>query len=100
MNRGTVTEPPDPTQPDDGELAAQEAYRAYGEVVGWRNYQDLPMPAWEGLTPAIREAWAAAVTAGHAALARIAETRNPARVAAVPPREAGQPVPPEEEQPA
>jgi hypothetical protein len=76
-----VTEPADPTRPSAEELAAQDGYRAYGEVVGWRNHQDLPMPAWENLTPRTREGWTAAVTAAAASLARIAETRNPARVA-------------------
>jgi hypothetical protein len=49
-----------------GEMAGQEAYRAYGDVVGWQNYQGLPMPSWENLTPKIREAWVAAAAAAHA----------------------------------
>ena len=40
---------------------AASAYRAYGYKVGWENYQGLPMPQWDELTPAIRGAWEAAV---------------------------------------
>lgn len=39
---------------------AASAYRAYGYKVGWKNYQGLPMPKWDELTPAIRAAWEAA----------------------------------------
>lgn len=40
---------------------AQSAYRAYGEVTGFKNYQGLPMPEWENLTDTIRAAWVGAV---------------------------------------
>ncbi len=39
---------------------AQEAYRAYGQVTDFKNYQGLPMPTWEELPVKIREAWIAA----------------------------------------
>jgi hypothetical protein len=42
---------------DDAEYLAQEAYKAYGGVTDWKNYQGLPMPKWEDLTPTIQEAW-------------------------------------------
>lgn len=44
-----------------GLSSGQRAYMAYGEKVGGKNYQGLPMPAWENLTPLIRDAWEAAV---------------------------------------
>lgn len=40
---------------------AVSAYRAYGEVTGFKNYQGLPMPEWDALTDTIREAWVGAV---------------------------------------
>jgi hypothetical protein len=39
---------------------ARIAYEAYGESTGGLNYQGLPMPAWEDLPEAIRQAWDAA----------------------------------------
>lgn len=39
---------------------AKEAYRAYGSVTDFKNYQGLPMPEWDSLTEKIREAWIAA----------------------------------------
>jgi hypothetical protein len=42
------------------ETLAQGAYRAYGAVTEFKNYQGLPMPKWEDLTDKIREAWCAA----------------------------------------
>lgn len=39
---------------------AREAYHAYGSVTDFKNYQGLPMPKWEDLTPKIRDAWVAA----------------------------------------
>lgn len=50
------------TQVDPEELA-KVAYHAYGGVTDFKNYQGLPMPAWENLTPTIREAWKASVMA-------------------------------------
>lgn len=35
-------------------------YAAYGKVTDFKNYQGLPMPAWEALGDKIREAWIAA----------------------------------------
>jgi hypothetical protein len=43
------------------EILAQEAYYAYGKSTNFLNYQGLPMPEWERLTPAIRSAWKEAV---------------------------------------
>jgi hypothetical protein len=40
---------------------AQSAYDAYGEVTDHKNYQGLPMPKWEELTPRIQQAWVGAV---------------------------------------
>ncbi|HEV7717145.1 MAG TPA: hypothetical protein VGO53_16220 [Steroidobacteraceae bacterium] len=52
------------------ELIAKNAYAAYGAVTDHKNYQGLPMPEWENLTPKIREAWvAAAVNVWDAATA-------------------------------
>lgn len=47
---------------DDKQLEnlAIHAYHAYGQVTDFKNYQGLPMPAWEMLTDKIREAWKAA----------------------------------------
>lgn len=42
------------------ESIAQNLYRAYGEVTDFKNYQGLPMPKWEDLTPTIQRAWTAA----------------------------------------
>lgn len=39
---------------------AKSAYAAYGAVTHHKNYQGLPMPDWEMLTPTIQEAWKAA----------------------------------------
>ena len=36
---------------------ARDAYRAYGQTTDFKNYQGLPMPAWEDLPEKIREAW-------------------------------------------
>lgn len=38
-----------------------DAYRAYGSVTDFKNYQGLPMPEWEALTDKIRLAWMEAV---------------------------------------
>jgi hypothetical protein len=38
----------------------QRAYEAYGDAVGWRNYEDKPMPAWIYLTDKVRDGWTAA----------------------------------------
>jgi len=43
----------------DGEAA----YAAYGNYVGWVNYQGLPMPPWEELPDKIKGAWGAAAEA-------------------------------------
>lgn len=39
---------------------AKSAYRAYGSVTDFKNYQGLPMPEWDDLTEKIRAAWIAA----------------------------------------
>jgi len=36
---------------------AKAAYAAYGEVVGWKNFQGNPMPQFHELPEAIRQAW-------------------------------------------
>jgi hypothetical protein len=46
--------------PDIDQLA-REAYDAYGAVTGHKNYQGLPMPAFDDLGEKIQEAWRAAV---------------------------------------
>ncbi len=43
------------------ETITKEAYQAYGEVTEFKNYQGLPMPAWEDLPERIKLAWVAAV---------------------------------------
>ena len=45
------------------------AYRAYGDSVDWKNYQGLPIPAWDALGDAIREAWRVAAEAVSLAVA-------------------------------
>lgn len=42
---------------------AQHAYHAYGNVTDFKNYQGLPMPKWEELTPRIQQAWREAARA-------------------------------------
>ena len=43
------------------EELARAAYADYGATTDWKNYQGLPMPAWEDLPETIRTAWRAAV---------------------------------------
>ena len=45
------------------EILAREAYHAYGKSTNFLNYQGLPMPEWERLTPTINAAWKEAVLA-------------------------------------
>jgi hypothetical protein len=45
----------------DYEKIAQRAYKAYGAVTEFKNYQGLPMPEWNALPAKIQEAWRAAV---------------------------------------
>lgn len=47
--------------PELWDAHAKSAYRAYGSVTNWKNYQGLPMPEWENLPDGIRAAWVAAV---------------------------------------
>lgn len=47
--------------PVDWEELAKVAYRAYGEVTDFKNFQGNPMPDWNDLTPTIQQAWQAAV---------------------------------------
>jgi hypothetical protein len=42
---------------------AKAAYDAYGDKTGWKNFRGDPMPKWEDLPEAIREAWRAATDA-------------------------------------
>jgi hypothetical protein len=42
------------------ERLARKAYAAYGGVTNFKNYQGLPMPEFDALTPAIKAAWCAA----------------------------------------
>ena len=39
------------------------AYRAYGDVVEWRNFRGDRMPDFDDLPPRIRDAWRAATLA-------------------------------------
>lgn len=36
---------------------AQNAYHAYGDSTGWKNFLGNPMPAWEDLPATIQQAW-------------------------------------------
>lgn len=42
------------------DLLGQQAYAAYGEQVGFKNFQGNPMPEWADLTEIIQDAWRAA----------------------------------------
>lgn len=42
---------------------AEAAYRAYGEVTGFKNYQGRPMPGFGELPETIQQAWEAAAVA-------------------------------------
>jgi hypothetical protein len=44
------------------ESLARAAYQSYGAVTDFKNYQGLPMPEFDALTPKIREAWQAAAS--------------------------------------
>lgn len=48
---------------NDQILFGKAAYAAYGQTTGGVNYQGLPMPEWDALTPTIRSAWINAATA-------------------------------------
>lgn len=52
------------------------AYNAYGAVTDHKNYQGLPMPAYEDLTDKIKEAWQAAVMAVRQQVLWDEETSN------------------------
>ncbi len=39
---------------------AEEAYRAYGIVTDFKNYQGLPMPTFDELSKTIKQAWVTA----------------------------------------
>ena len=42
---------------------ARIAYEAYAEHQQWKNYQGMPIPAWEIVRQDIKDAWEAAVDA-------------------------------------
>lgn len=42
---------------------AKIGYQAYGDKADWKNYQGLPMPAWDDLPENIKIYWQAAVKA-------------------------------------
>lgn len=42
---------------------AKLAYGAYGQTTDFKNYQGLPMPAWDALGDTIQGAWVAAINA-------------------------------------
>lgn len=50
-------------QQPDSEKLVRIAYAAYGQVTDFKNYQGLPMPAYDDLTDKIKQAWEAAVMA-------------------------------------
>ena len=41
-------------------MLAREAYKAYGAVTDFKNFQGNPMPEWDDLPQKIRDAWVAA----------------------------------------
>ncbi|NEP61462.1 MAG: hypothetical protein F6K31_31675 [Symploca sp. SIO2G7] len=43
----------------DWKNTAKQAYEAYAEVTGWKNYQGKLMPQWEELPETIQGAWIA-----------------------------------------
>ncbi len=51
------------TPEHSAEDLARIAYAAYGQTTDFKNYQGLPMPAYDDLTDKIKSAWEAAVTA-------------------------------------
>ncbi len=54
---------------------ARQAYRAYGMVTGFKNYQGNPMPAYDDLGETIQEAWrAAALQVAQAAILKLDRT--------------------------
>ncbi|MEO5877346.1 MAG: hypothetical protein ABIS86_14580, partial [Streptosporangiaceae bacterium] len=64
---------PDGDQPDE---LARAAYRAYGQTTGFRDQQNLPIPGWDDLDEATRDAW----RAGARAVAEKAATDLRAKV--------------------
>lgn len=55
---GAVEEAPE-TRCDRARLA----YHAYGDSTGWKNFRGDPMPGWQDLPEATRQAWEAAAQA-------------------------------------
>jgi hypothetical protein len=45
---------------DDLTVLAREAYAAYGNSTGWKNFQGNPMPPFDELGDTIQQAWIAA----------------------------------------
>lgn len=50
-------------QEDDQITMAKLAYGAYGQTTDFKNYQGLPMPAWDALGDTIQAAWISAANA-------------------------------------
>lgn len=48
---------------DQADWLARKAYQAYGSTTNFKNYQGLPMPAYDDLPEGIRRAWQAAALA-------------------------------------
>lgn len=51
-----------PPRPIELQLA-KEAYRAYGQATGGKNYRGEPMPEWDDLGIVIQNAWIQAARA-------------------------------------
>jgi hypothetical protein len=60
----------------DVDHLARVGYAAYGETTGHKNYQSLPMPAFEELGETIQEAWRANAAAIATA---VLQARRPER---------------------
>lgn len=49
---------------------AQKLYEIYCHDTDWKNYQGLPCPTWDNLTPAVQQHWMAVA-------AHVLETAEP-----------------------
>jgi hypothetical protein len=65
---------------EDLRAVAQQAYEAYENAAGWKNYQNLPMPQWEELPPNIQQYWCAVAnyfySANNTVVVELAKTIN------------------------